>query len=153
MKTIKKKGIEPLIATILLVVVAVILVTIVLTWGKSFTNKGLDTADQMFEDNCSAATINLSNCDYIPSTGTVTVFLRNTSSTYSFDANDFTANVIDDTDNTDADMDISLTTAALPAGATVIPTISTTVTGATRVKLQIRSNTCPSIASSEIVCS
>ncbi len=153
MKTIKKKGIEPLIATILLVVVAVILVTIVLTWGKSFTNKGLDTADQLFEDNCSTATINLSNCDYTPTTGTVTVFLRNTSDTYSFTQNDFNANVIDDTNNMKAQMNISVTTPALTAGATAIPTITTTVTGAARVKLQIRSNTCPSIASSEIVCS
>ena len=67
--------------------------------------------------------------------------------------NDFNANVIDDTNNMKAQMNISVTTPALTAGATAIPTITTTVTGAARVKLQIRSNTCPSIASSEITCS
>ncbi len=58
----KKKGIEPLIATILLIVVAVILVTIVLTWGKSFTNKGLDTANQALEETCKGAMLSISNC-------------------------------------------------------------------------------------------
>jgi len=38
---IKKKALEPLIASILLIVVAVILVTIVLTWGKNFTTQSV----------------------------------------------------------------------------------------------------------------
>ncbi|MCK9293202.1 hypothetical protein M0P25_03945, partial [archaeon] len=37
-----KKAISPLIATILLVVVAVALIAIVLTWGKTFTRESLD---------------------------------------------------------------------------------------------------------------
>lgn len=40
----KKKAIEPLIATILIVVVAVILVTIILSWGKMFTTSSLNKA-------------------------------------------------------------------------------------------------------------
>ena len=40
MKT-KLKALEPLIASILLIVVAVILVTIVLTWGKNFTTQSV----------------------------------------------------------------------------------------------------------------
>ncbi|MDD4221340.1 MAG: SUMF1/EgtB/PvdO family nonheme iron enzyme, partial [Candidatus ainarchaeum sp.] len=38
----KKKSISPLIATILLVVVAVVLIAVVLTWGKTFTKESLD---------------------------------------------------------------------------------------------------------------
>ena len=38
----KKKSISPLIATILLVVVAVALIAVVLTWGKTFTKESLD---------------------------------------------------------------------------------------------------------------
>jgi flagellin-like protein len=36
-----QKGVSPLIATILLIVVAVILVTVVLTWGKSYLNDSI----------------------------------------------------------------------------------------------------------------
>jgi flagellin-like protein len=42
---ITKKGVSPLIATILLIVVAVILVTVLLTWGKGFFTSALDDAD------------------------------------------------------------------------------------------------------------
>jgi flagellin-like protein len=40
-KKIIKKSVSPLIATILLIVVAVILVTVVLTWGKSYLNDSI----------------------------------------------------------------------------------------------------------------
>jgi hypothetical protein len=39
---IYKRSVSPLIATILLIVVSVILVTVVLTWGKSFTDDNLN---------------------------------------------------------------------------------------------------------------
>ncbi|MDD3244733.1 MAG: LamG domain-containing protein [Candidatus ainarchaeum sp.] len=39
----KKKSLSPLIATILLIVVSVILITVVLTWGSSFTKEKLST--------------------------------------------------------------------------------------------------------------
>ncbi|HOW29099.1 MAG TPA: hypothetical protein PK685_00250 [archaeon] len=38
----KRKALEPLIATILLIVVSVILVTIILTWGKEFSTNSLN---------------------------------------------------------------------------------------------------------------
>ena len=41
---LRKKAIEPLIAAILLIVVAVILITIVLSWGKMFTTDALGKA-------------------------------------------------------------------------------------------------------------
>ena len=41
---LRKKAIEPLIAAILLIVVAVILITIVLNWGKMFTTSSLNKA-------------------------------------------------------------------------------------------------------------
>jgi len=49
----KKKALEPLIATILLVVVAVILVTIVLTWGKTFTTDSLNKTTTFTEADSS----------------------------------------------------------------------------------------------------
>ena len=44
---IKKKALEPLIASILLIVVAVILVTIVLSWGKEFSTKSVSTTNSL----------------------------------------------------------------------------------------------------------
>ena len=41
---LRRKAIEPLIAAILLIVVAVILITIVLSWGKMFTTSSLNKA-------------------------------------------------------------------------------------------------------------
>ncbi|HOW29171.1 MAG TPA: hypothetical protein PK685_00640 [archaeon] len=43
----KKKALEPLIATILLIVVSVILVTIVLTWGKNFSVEELNKTNNI----------------------------------------------------------------------------------------------------------
>ena len=45
-----KKALSPIVATILLVVVAVILVTITLSWGKGFTNKGLEGSNTILKE-------------------------------------------------------------------------------------------------------
>ena len=44
---LRRKAIEPLIAAILLIVVAVILITIVLSWGKMFTTKSLEKVETL----------------------------------------------------------------------------------------------------------
>ena len=46
----KRKALEPLIATILLIVVSVILVTIVLTWGKEFSTSSLNKTTVVFTE-------------------------------------------------------------------------------------------------------
>ncbi|HOZ35602.1 MAG TPA: hypothetical protein PLK55_01295 [archaeon] len=51
MKNSKAKAITPIVATILLVVVAVILVTIVLNWGKNFTNSSVSKTDSLVNYN------------------------------------------------------------------------------------------------------
>ncbi|NCB13572.1 MAG: hypothetical protein EOM78_18315, partial [Erysipelotrichia bacterium] len=44
---LKKKALEPLIASILLIVVAVILVTLVLAWGKNFTSESVGQTNSL----------------------------------------------------------------------------------------------------------
>ncbi|HOW29188.1 MAG TPA: hypothetical protein PK685_00725 [archaeon] len=155
----KKKGLEPLIATILLIVVAVILVTIVLAWGKNFSTEGLNKTNDVLSDDCSAATINVSNCDYnaaAGTNGTISFLLKNTSSTYSFVADDFTANYIDDVNSLNSEMSSVFTTTpgAITPGATVIVAdTGVNITDTTRVKMQVRSKTCPGIAFTEVTCS
>lgn len=53
---IRRKGLEPLIATILLIVVSVILVTVVLTWGKEFSISSLNKTNNFAELKASDAT-------------------------------------------------------------------------------------------------
>ena len=57
-----KKAISPIISAILLLVVGVILVTIILSFGKNFTTKNLDSANTIFkEDTSLTGFINTSN--------------------------------------------------------------------------------------------
>ncbi len=49
MKT-KQKALSPIVATILLVVVSVVLVTITLSWGRGFTNKGLEGSNTILKE-------------------------------------------------------------------------------------------------------
>lgn len=146
----KKKALEPLIATILLIVVAVILVTIVLAWGKNFSTSSLDKTADLTNDACSAATIALSDCDYNTTTGAVTFYLKNTSTTHSFPADDFLLNVIDSDDATAAVLDLDLNAVALTPGQKIIESYPSTVTGATKVNISVRSTTCPGIATAEL---
>lgn len=58
-----KRSLSPLIATILLIVVSVILITVVLTWGSDFAKKNLDQAKNHFleEDSTLKGSLALSS--------------------------------------------------------------------------------------------
>ena len=152
---IKRKALEPLIASILLIVVAVILVTIVLAWGKNFTTDGLAETNEILNDDCSA-TINLSNCDWNSDTNQVVFYIKNLSSKDTFAANDFVISVTEDGNivNADADPDNDLTTAAIAPGATVVGQFTAEgITGTpTKVNVEVRSKTCPTVAVQTITC-
>jgi flagellin-like protein len=57
-----RKGISPLIATILLIVVAVALIAIVVAWGKSFTSENLAETSDVVNTECTGAAIQISDC-------------------------------------------------------------------------------------------
>ena len=59
-----KKAISALIATILLIVVAVILVGILMSWGQNFVQKGTSDADNAIDTSCTGASVNIITCDY-----------------------------------------------------------------------------------------
>ncbi|MFA5745277.1 MAG: hypothetical protein WCX82_00885 [archaeon] len=150
-----KKAIEPLIATILLVVVAVILVTIVLAWGKNFANEGLNKTNDTLNDSCEGATINISRCDYNGVDGNITFLLRNTSDKYTFTASDFNCNTADDSNALNNEMNIAVTgqSASLTPGQTIQGTCPSGVINAAagaKVTLNVRSVTCPNLAVSEM---
>lgn len=83
-----KKAVSPLIATILLIVVAVILVTAVLTWGKSFATDSFAEIETIGSDACSKAlgTLSASNC-LITDGNTISFQLRNISGSYTHTGN------------------------------------------------------------------
>ena len=58
------KAISGIIATILLIVVAVILTGILLSWGQNFVQKGTSSADNVIDTSCTGASVNIISCDY-----------------------------------------------------------------------------------------
>lgn len=75
---ISRKGVSPVIATILLVVVALILVGILLSWGQNFINRNTSDADSGIDRKCISAGITISNCDYNSLSETLTFIIVNT---------------------------------------------------------------------------
>ncbi len=59
-----KKALSPLIATILLIVVAVALVAIILSWGSDFVIRNTSDADKSLDKDCIGAYINFLSCNY-----------------------------------------------------------------------------------------
>ena len=147
----KKKGLEPLIATILLIVVAVILVTIVLAWGKNFSTEGLNKTNDVLDNSCDGAALAISGC-YLMTDGNIVFQLKNISQNYTFASTD-TMYVMISNNSGVADAEIALTYASgsfagLAPGYTqiakVAPTTSTLTDGAGDiVNVMVRSATCP----------
>jgi flagellin-like protein len=93
---LKNKGVSALIATILLIVVAVALIAIILTWGKSFTTDSLADTTDVIDKSCTGAAIVISDCK-IDADNNLEFFVKNISSTYRFlTADNF---LVDLTDN------------------------------------------------------
>ena len=146
----KKKGLEPLIATILLIVVAVILVTIVLAWGKNFSTEGLNKTNDVLNDDCSGAQLAISNCE-IMSDGNITFQLKNIGQTYSFATTDTFKIMVSSSTENEAEKNLTYADdwEGLTPGQTVIakyaPTqtdVNTTISSA-NVNVMVRSTTCP----------
>lgn len=154
----KKKAVSPLIATILLIVVAVILVTIVLTWGKNFASDSLASAGDIGVDSCSGSSIVLSNCQINDSDEAIFIVRNNSSNDYTFPSTDvFQAFVTDDAGNS-YDLERDLNTSAGVTWAVALSPgqnqgAKADVTGFEgNIKIKVRSMTCPNDAMAEIVC-
>lgn len=100
-----KIAIEPIISTILLVVVSVILVVIFLSWGKDFSGKSLNKVDEVIDESCKGAMINVTHCVIIDDN--ITFRVQNIG-TYSFSQTDnFKMFAIDNYNNSFGETDIS----------------------------------------------
>ncbi len=73
-----RRAVSPIIATILLVVIALILVGILLSWGQNFVQRSTSDADNAIDRKCIGADISFNNCDYNSlGTGTLTFIIVN----------------------------------------------------------------------------
>ena len=146
----KKKGISPLIATVLLIVVAVALVAIVLNWGKSFTTSGLSETGNVIDTTCVGAALTVSSCSVIDDN--ITFFVENIGSTYDFaSTDDFLIQI----SGNDGDFNGSITItdfssyAGLNSGESVKVSLDASDSGlsATSYDVTVKSSVCTSDAS------
>ncbi|HRS42969.1 MAG TPA: hypothetical protein P5530_03820 [Candidatus Diapherotrites archaeon] len=72
-----KKGVSPIIATVLLVVLALILVVILLSWGQNFINRNTSDVDNTIDRKCLGAGITINNCNYNDQTNTLSFIIVN----------------------------------------------------------------------------
>jgi flagellin-like protein len=145
-----KKAVSPLIATILLIVVAVILVTVVLTWGKNFATDSISEVDSLTTDDCLDAlgTLSLSNC--VVGDDNFTVRLRNISNTYQYTSSEiFDAEFIT---TTDQNSDSAVYSGALSPGETKLITIDLPSNISTPFTLKVMSTTCPTDGVAQMTC-
>lgn len=151
-----KKAVSPLIATILLIVVAVALIAIVVAWGKSFTTDSLADASNVVGKECIGAAIQLSNCN-IDTDGNMTFQMVNNGTKDFPVADDFIINI---TDSVSGDVSLNLkiseqdtTWTGLSKGETVLVKISDANVpnnGANIYSVKVNSSVCSADAVSTI---
>jgi flagellin-like protein len=158
-----KKAISPLIATILLVVVAVVLVTIVLSWSKTFSNESLDTVSDIVDNSCTdmIGSLNISDCQIL-SDGNVTFFLTNSSNDYTYPDGDgvLKINLTDGVGNIDSQVDVNSSLNHITAGwgsfgpgeVESIKIDVDSVEDSNPIYVEVKSVACPSDAYATAVC-
>jgi len=92
-----KKAISPLIATILLIVVAVALIAIVVAWGKSFTTGSLADAQGAVDTACMGAAIQITGCT-INDSDKMVFYVQNTGQINLPSGDDFIINITNTSD-------------------------------------------------------
>jgi len=135
------KGISGIVATILLIVVAVILVGILLSWGQNFVQKGTSDADNVIDTSCTGASINIISCDYNSVSETIKFTLVNAGSiSFSSDSN-FNVLLIDANNDLNSSNLNVLESASLGLGESAVVTIEDYV-GVVPIKLELRNTSC-----------
>jgi flagellin-like protein len=137
----KRKGVSAIIATILLIVVAVILVGILLSWSQTFVNKTTSNADSTIDTSCNGASVNIISCDYNSVSEEITFDLIN-SGLIAFKSDyNFSALLIDSDSDLNSESTNILDSNSLGIGEST-QVVLVGYTGAAPIRLQIRSNQC-----------
>ena len=137
-----KKAISPLIATILIIVVAVILVGILLSWSQTFVQKSTSEADSSIDTSCFGASLNIINCDYNSLGNEIKLNFVNSGSINFKKGSEFSLILIDADNNLNNVNDNILSSEALDVGESSSISI-TDYSGKGPIKLEIRNTHCP----------
>ncbi len=135
------KGISGLIATILLIVVAVVLVGILLSWGQNFVLKGTSQASETIDTSCNGASVNIISCDYNSVAETIKVTLVNSGSVIFKPDTNFNVLLIDANNDLNSSNLNVLNSAALGLGESATVIISS-YQGEVPIKLELRNTQC-----------
>ncbi len=137
-----RKAISPIIATILLIVVSLALISIMLSWGSEFVSKNTAAADNTVDADCVGSYVNFISCVYDISEETVTVNIINTGKTDFKQDQNFNVSIIDK----DKQVDFSHTN-VLDSNALVIGEsdyfVITDYNGPSPITVQLRNMYCP----------
>lgn len=156
----KLKALNVLITSILLIVVSVSLIIIVLSWGKNFTLKSINTANEVIDQKCDTATIQITDC-VINNDGNVIIAIKNTSTQYDFDSLDaLLVSIYNDSGIMDAEKEITLASGAwegLKGGEIIIANIKPETSALISapgawINVTIRSRACPLVATTYYGC-
>jgi len=136
-----KKSISALIATILLIVVAVILTGILLSWGQNFVQKGTSDADNAIDTSCTGAAVNIMTCDYNSIAETIKFTMVNTGSIVFKQDTNFNVLLIDANNDLNSSNLNVLDSNRFGLGESAVITINDYV-GVVPVKLEVRNTQC-----------
>lgn len=138
----KIKALSPIIATVLLIVVAVVLVAILLSWGQNFIQKSTADADSAVDTSCKGASITITSCDY-NSTGDTLQFVMINSGEIAFTSEDtFNLTLIDANNDLNSSNTDILDSNAFGLGESELITL-TGYDAETPIKLDLRNSKCP----------
>lgn len=139
-----KKAISPIISVILIIVVALALIAILMSWGSNFITRSTSEVDDSLDNTCTGAYISFISCDYNDNKEEISVVLIN-SGKVNFSPNHNFNVVLRDSEN---NMDFSninvLDSNALNIGQTTGFMIED-YNGTKPIRLEIRNTMCPII--------
>jgi flagellin-like protein len=136
-----KKAISPLIATILLIAIAVVLVGILMSWGQGFVQKGINTADNSIDHQCTGASISIRNCDYNMIGKTLRFNMINSGEITFKPGSSFNVLLIDSNDTLENDHLSVLNSLGLTTGEAATVTI-TDYEGVPPIRVEVRNTQC-----------
>ena len=139
---INKRSISPLIATILIIVVALALTAILLSWGQNFVQRNTSKADDSIDMSCNGVDIRFSYCDYNSISEELTFIIVNSGEVNFTEENQFNAILIDDDQNLVNRSDF-LESEAFNKGESA-KIVFEDYQAKSPIKLELRSTLCPS---------
>jgi flagellin-like protein len=136
-----RKGISTIIATILLVVIAIILVGIILSWSQTFVHKTTANADSTIDTSCNGASIDVINCDYNSASEELKLTIINSGSIVFREDYNFNITLIDAANDLNNENLNVLGSLGLGLGESTQLTLGG-YTGTPPIKLELRTNQC-----------